>query len=208
MARTYYATRLWQRYEQERTTENRNALVEHYLPSVDRIFRSVIGRLPNHVDAEAVKAAGVLGLIRSVERFDRARGFTFASFAWRRIAGAMRDEMRRMDHLTRSDRRAAQQHEQHQLHVIAVADVLRVDDSDPRSDTDEAADDMLFVLPVREATVVYLRIWKGLSMAEIADAMRMSQSGVSRIYGMAIDALRRAGQVACDGDMSRLQAAP
>ena len=191
MARKCTVTQLWRQYERKRCVENRNALVEHYLPLVDRIFRSVTRGASRYMDTEAIQAAGVLGLIQSVERFDRARGFTFSSFAWRRIAGAMRDEMRRMDHLTRSDRRATKSEDLEPIHVVAVADIMCSDIREAVHDADESADELLFPLPVREATVVYLKMWKGLSMAEIADALRMSQSGVSRVYRMAIEALRR-----------------
>lgn len=55
---------------------------------------------------------GTEGLIQAVDNFDPSRGTSFASFAVRRIRGAILDAIRRQDPLPRSLRRSARELEQ------------------------------------------------------------------------------------------------
>ena len=48
------------------------------------------------LDVDDLVSAGTIGLIEAVDRYDPTRGVTFASFAYRRIRGAMIDEISRL----------------------------------------------------------------------------------------------------------------
>lgn len=61
-------------------------------------------KIPTHIDADDLIQAGMVGLVESAHRFDAARGVPFSAFALLRIRGAMLDEMRRDDALTRGAR--------------------------------------------------------------------------------------------------------
>lgn len=80
------------------------SIVEH-LPLVDSMVRRMARRLPNSMDKEALYGAAVEGLIYAVDHFDTSRGVSFESYARIRIRGALQDELRSMDHLTRDQRR-------------------------------------------------------------------------------------------------------
>src|SRR3990172_5787208 len=64
------------------------------------------------LDREDAMSYGIEGLIQAVDGFDETRGTRFASFAVRRIRGAILDAVRRQDPLPRSLRRSARQVEQ------------------------------------------------------------------------------------------------
>jgi RNA polymerase sigma factor for flagellar operon FliA len=61
------------------------------------------------LDREDALAYGVEGLIQAVDAFDADRGTSFASFAVRRIRGAILDAIRKMDPLPRSVRKSARE---------------------------------------------------------------------------------------------------
>lgn len=103
------ARRLWAQYRRRRTAARRNALVEHYLPRVARIARHVASRLAPSIDRDELAAAGAVGLIGAVTRFDPRRGSSFDSFAFVRIRGAMLDWLRATDWATRRTRSGAAQ---------------------------------------------------------------------------------------------------
>src|ERR1051325_875843 len=96
------AQELWQRYHQGSDGPAENALVEQYLPLV----RSVLGRLamnlPEHVDQDDLRSAGLLGLLQALRNFDPACGTSFETYARLRVRGSMLDELRRMDGVPRA----------------------------------------------------------------------------------------------------------
>ena len=96
------AQELWHRYHQEGDSPSENALVEKYLPLV----RSALGRLaitlPDHVDQDDLKSAGLVGLLQALRNYDPACGSSFESYARLRVRGAMLDELRRMDWVPRT----------------------------------------------------------------------------------------------------------
>jgi len=61
------------------------------------------------LDREDAIAYGIEGLIQAVDAFDEERGTSFASFAVRRIRGAILDAIRKMDPLPRSVRKSARE---------------------------------------------------------------------------------------------------
>jgi RNA polymerase sigma factor for flagellar operon FliA len=61
-------------------------------------------KLPAHIEADDLIQAGMVGLVESAHRFDVARCVPFKAFALTRIRGAMLDELRRDDALTRGAR--------------------------------------------------------------------------------------------------------
>ncbi len=60
---------------------------------VDRVAAG----LPEQVDREDLVSAGMIGLIRAVDRYDPGRGASFRTYACTLTRGAILDELRRMD---------------------------------------------------------------------------------------------------------------
>jgi RNA polymerase sigma factor for flagellar operon FliA len=65
-----------------------------YLPLVRRIAGRIYIPSPEVIDREDLVAHGVIGLLEALEKFDATRETSFASYAYRRIRGAMLDSIR------------------------------------------------------------------------------------------------------------------
>jgi RNA polymerase sigma factor for flagellar operon FliA len=91
--------------EQDRPDAAAPLDVARYLPLVERVAARVARRLPFHVVRDDLVSAGVVGLLECVPRFDAARGERFEAFAEFRIKGAILDELRGADPLSRDMRR-------------------------------------------------------------------------------------------------------
>jgi len=76
-----------------------------YLPLVRSVVNQMLARLPAGVDRDDLTSAGVVGLIHAVRQFDDSRGVPFEQYARIRIRGAVLDELRSLDPLSRTSRR-------------------------------------------------------------------------------------------------------
>ena len=61
-------------------------------------------RLPSHVSPEDLHSVGVIGLLDAASKFDPERGNKFATYAEHRVKGAILDELRSMDWVSRGVR--------------------------------------------------------------------------------------------------------
>ncbi len=95
---------LWQRYRATEDESARTELVNRYIGLVHHAAREVAPRVRDAVSLDELVSAGSLGLMQSMEGFDVDRGLAFSTFAMRRIRGAILDELRARDPLSRSDR--------------------------------------------------------------------------------------------------------
>jgi RNA polymerase sigma factor for flagellar operon FliA len=82
----------------------RNDILQQYGGLVHRIAWNMARRMPQHVEFEDLKSAGVLGLLDAADRFDATVGGSFATYAELRIRGAIMDELRALDWVPRSVR--------------------------------------------------------------------------------------------------------
>lgn len=82
-----------------------NALLKQYHPLVRRLARQMIAKLPANVEFDDLIQVGMIGLSDALIRFDAVRGVQFETFASQRIRGAMLDELRGNDWMSRGDRR-------------------------------------------------------------------------------------------------------
>jgi RNA polymerase sigma factor for flagellar operon FliA len=84
--------------------KSEETLVQDHVRLVRHIVERVKMTLPAHLDAEDLFGAGLTGLVQAARKFDPSQGTAFASFASARIRGAVLDELRRMDWMSRSCR--------------------------------------------------------------------------------------------------------
>jgi RNA polymerase sigma factor for flagellar operon FliA len=92
---------LWAIYHEDRSDENRNALVVHYRPLIREIARRFAARLPRSVPRGDLETASSLGLMSAIAGFDPERGVRFESYCELRVKGALLDELRTQDWLPR-----------------------------------------------------------------------------------------------------------
>ena len=82
--------------------ESEAGLVEQYLPLVKTVVGRLQMSLPSHVDAEDLYSAGLVGLLDAIRHYNPKLGSTFETYARVRIRGAVFDELRRMDWVSRT----------------------------------------------------------------------------------------------------------
>jgi RNA polymerase sigma factor for flagellar operon FliA len=82
-----------------------NAMLKQYSPLVRRLAHQMIAKLPANVELDDLIQVGMIGLSDALTRFDAAQGVMFETFATQRIRGAMLDELRGNDWMSRGDRR-------------------------------------------------------------------------------------------------------
>ena len=82
-----------------------NAMLKQYGPLVRRLAHQMIAKLPANVEIDDLIQVGMIGLSDALTRFDVAQGVQFETFATQRIRGAMLDELRGNDWMSRGDRR-------------------------------------------------------------------------------------------------------
>lgn len=99
------ALALWSEYHRTGDRKLRDRLVLTFAPMVKYIVYKKIRETPARCDVEDFISCGLEALIRSIDRYDPAKGATLEQFAWTRIHGAVIDELRRNDWAPRSLRR-------------------------------------------------------------------------------------------------------
>ena len=82
-------------YQSNSLDYQQEELIVQHIEFVRHILGKIIPTLPAGVDLENLESAGILGLVESAQQFDHARGIPFKGFAYRRIRGAIIDELRR-----------------------------------------------------------------------------------------------------------------
>src|SRR5215468_6783190 len=85
--------------------ERRNEYAAKFFPYIEKVARRLARRLPAHVEIDDLISSGVIGLMEAAERFDPNRVDRFEAFAEFRIRGAMLDDLRSRDSLSRDMRR-------------------------------------------------------------------------------------------------------
>lgn len=85
--------------------KEREALVAELTPMVRATANRVARRVPRHVDVDDLLSAGMIGLFDAIEKFDRAKATDFNKYAAIRVKGAILDELRAQDPMTRATRK-------------------------------------------------------------------------------------------------------
>ncbi|WP_119155570.1 RNA polymerase sigma factor FliA [Caldimonas tepidiphila] len=82
-----------------------NTMLQQYSPLVRRLAHQMIAKLPANVEIDDLIQVGMMGLNEALTRFDAAQGVQFETFATQRIRGAMLDELRGADWMSRGMRK-------------------------------------------------------------------------------------------------------
>ena len=82
-----------------------NSTLKQYSPLVRRLAHQMIAKLPANVEVDDLIQVGMIGLSDALTRFDATQGVQFETFATQRIRGAMLDELRGNDYLSRGTRK-------------------------------------------------------------------------------------------------------
>ena len=200
------------------------AEVTTYLPLVQQVVARFIGKLPPNVLRDDLVAAGTYGLIDSLRKNGHDRSPTFEWYARIRIRGAILDELRTQDWLTRRARsrvtaaaKGGAQMASERSTVVGFDDLppamsQLIDTSTPnpleasierseRRQLDLAVES----LPERERMIVRMHYYKGEQFKVIAEELGVSEPRVSQLHARAVTLLRRA--MTDSAERSRTQAA-
>ena len=84
---------------------DRNALIRQYQPLVHRLAHHMMAKLPASVEVDDLIQVGLIGLSEALSRYETGQGAQFETFATQRIRGAMLDELRENDWMSRGSRK-------------------------------------------------------------------------------------------------------
>ncbi len=85
---------------------DRSALLKQYQPLVRRLANHMMAKLPPSVEVDDLIQVGMIGLADALSRYEAAQGVQFETFATQRIRGAMLDELRGNDWMSRGSRKS------------------------------------------------------------------------------------------------------
>lgn len=84
---------------------DRNHLLRQHTPLVRKLAHQMMAKLPASVELDDLVQVGLMGLNEAITRYDANAGAQFETFATQRIKGAMLDELRSLDWMSRGDRK-------------------------------------------------------------------------------------------------------
>ncbi len=113
----------YQRQAQVSQRRRQEEMVKKYAPLVKKVAYRMVHRLPSSVEVEDLISVGTIGLLQAFDNFDDSKGTRFESFAEFRIKGAMLDELRTYDFMSRAARGKANKVEK--ARAILEADLGR-----------------------------------------------------------------------------------
>ena len=109
MAVTAVTQELWEAHCVRGDRAARERIILQYAPLVKYVAGRLSIALPPVLDMEDILSSGMVGLIRAVEHFDPRRGVPFESYAITCIKGAILDQLRSLDAVSRSVRQKARE---------------------------------------------------------------------------------------------------
>jgi len=89
------------------TRQEPTDLLKEYSPLVRRLALQLIAKLPANVDLDDLIQAGMIGLLDAGVRYQDDQGAKFETYASQRIRGAMLDELRANDWVSRGLRQSS-----------------------------------------------------------------------------------------------------
>jgi len=178
------------------------AEVTDYMPLVHQVVARFMGKLPPNVLRDDLIAAGTYGLIDSLRKNGDGRGPTFEWYARIRIRGAILDELRSQDWLTRRARsRVIATHgveAGQRSAAIALEELPSVDVATEPSPFDLACEhlerralaDAVATLPDRERRIITRHYFEDVQFKTIAQELGVSEPRISQLHARAVSMLR------------------
>lgn len=114
---------LWQAFKEQGCQRAREQLILRHMYLVEETRKRAVPNVPIRIDAEDLTRAGVLSLVKAVDRFDPGRGTRFETYAITCIRGAFSENLRQEDWVPRSVRAKQKRGE-----PVEVFEVVSLDD--------------------------------------------------------------------------------
>ncbi len=97
--------KVWEEYSKTNSQALRESLILEYAPLVKIIAGRLSMCFGYNADYEDLVSYGIFGLIDAIDKFDYCKGIKFETYASLRIRGAILDQVREMDWLSRTMRK-------------------------------------------------------------------------------------------------------
>lgn len=165
------------------------------------VVNRVRPRLPVSVSEDELFSAGLFGLMKACRNYDPSRGAEFKTYAYHRIRGAIGDELRRLDYLPRSLRDRARVEGRDAPSILGIPTDEDGNESLPapvgasaveNGDLHEAVVREIRKLPEKMRLVMEYYYRDRLTMRQIGERLRLTESRVSQIHSNAVARLRKA----------------
>lgn len=88
---------IWEQWRAKGDPLDRERVITHYLPLVQRVTGRIVSTLPSHIAFEDLYSVGIAGLIKAVDQYDPSKRAKFESYAILLVRGAIIDELRRQN---------------------------------------------------------------------------------------------------------------
>ena len=150
---------------------DRDAFIMNHTPKVKYIVSRIAARLPASVDHEDLIHAGIVGLIHAFEKFDPSKGIKFDTYAEFRIRGAIFDELRTHDWVSRSVRQKSNKLEK---------TYSELEQEFGRPATDEEVTERLGI--GLEEFYEMLKSIQGISLVNLEDVGHLTGTGAENLY--------------------------
>lgn len=95
---------LWSKYFEDKTTYNKNNLINYYYSFLENIAKKVYVRIQYKMGLDELMSYGVTGLYDAIESYDLSKNVKFELFAKQRVWGSIIDGLRKQDWVPRSVR--------------------------------------------------------------------------------------------------------
>lgn len=173
-----------------------------YLPLVRREVEQMARRLPANVQRDDLLAAGVCGLVDSLRRNRGGCGAGFAWYARLRIRGAIVDELRAQDWLSRRARDRMANEGAALACFVSFDDVSADDDGAELAGGDDPCElavasaqrralaQAIQKLSERERIIVGRYYFDGARLKDIGAELSLSEPRISQILSRAVERLR------------------
>jgi RNA polymerase sigma factor for flagellar operon FliA len=187
----------------EKLPANAAQLLEEFQPLVQKIAGGFQRRLPRHVLREDLVAAGMAGLWDAIRKHGNVADEGFEWYVRVRIRGAILDELRSQDWLSRRARAAAEASGQsippHVVHLddmrepeqarclaTAVHGETEIDQRDQRAALARAVEQ----LPERERLIVSEHYFGDVKFKSLSEKLGVSEPRISQLHSRAMKRLR------------------
>jgi RNA polymerase sigma factor for flagellar operon FliA len=173
-----------------------------YMPLVQQTVLRMMSRLPPNVLKEDLIAAGTYGLLNALRRSED-RGAAFEWYARIRIRGAVVDELRAQDWLSRRARARRASVAGSDPRAIVGFDDLPEQGQDLEGTDPVNADELvdahrswlavhaaIDALPARERRLIQMHYLQGLPLKDVATEFGVSEPRVSQLHARAMTMLR------------------
>lgn len=179
-----------------------------HMPLVHQVVARVLRRLPPNVQRDDLLAAGAIGLLDALRRSPE-RGPQFEAYARIRIRGAVVDELRAQDWLSRRARTRANLAQEgtgpsadrnsivgfDDLPEVQTAGLVDESAASPEEEVGQhseraALERAVKLLPEREASIVTWHYFEGVAFKDIAARLGVSEPRISQLHARAMGRLR------------------